>query len=665
MPEGNMDNQSPQGSVSLLQKIVRAVMGAPKHLKDPQLFHKISLIPILAWIGLGADGLSSSAYGPEEAFRALGEHTYLAVFLGLATALTVFIISYAYSRIIEHFPHGGGGYVVATHMLGEKAGVVSGSALLVDYVMTITISIASCCDAIFSYIPQGYHHYKVPVACFLTVVLIILNIRGVKESITVMAPIFMIFVSTHLLMLVYGVFTHTDKCGPLVCDVQAGFSHDLSSIGIFGILLLFVRAYSLGGGTYTGIEAVSNGLQIMREPRVQTGKRTMLYMATSLAFTAGVLFLCYALVGVKPVEGKTLNAVLADGLFSSWPMGNWISFITIFSEGALLLVAAQAGFVDGPRVMANMATDSWFPHRFAALSVRLTMRNGILLMGIAAIALLFYTHGSVSALVVMYSINVFITFSLSQLGMSKFFIQRRKEDPQWVRHLGVHLLGLVLCVTILTITVLEKFMEGGWLTLVITSVVIGLCYLIKGHYTRVREGFADLDNTLLDVPISDHGEPPPIDRNAATAIQLVSGYSGFGVHTLFSILTTFPKTYKNIIFVSVAVIDSGSFKGAEEIDALEESIKSGLEKYVALARKLGFAADYRMELATDVVESIIEVCKDVAVTYPRSTVFTGQLTFRLEKFYHRLLHNETAFAIQRRLQWDGLTTVIMPIRVRT
>jgi len=659
-----MEKSTSQEPASLLQKILRAFIGAPKHLKDPHLFHKMALIPVLAWVGLGADGLSSSAYGPEEAFRALGEHTYLAVFLGLATALTVFIISYAYSRIIEHFPHGGGGYIVATHMLGEKAGVVSGSALLVDYILTITVSIAACVDAVFSYLPQGFHHYKVPVACMLAVLLIVLNIRGVKESITVMAPIFMVFVATHLLMLVYGLFTHTDKIAPLTSDVQTGFSHDLSSIGIFGILLLFVRAYSLGGGTYTGIEAVSNGLQIMREPRVKTGKRTMVYMATSLAFTAGVLFLCYSLVGVKPVEGKTLNAVLADGLFGSWPMGNWIAFVTIFSEGALLLVAAQTGFVDGPRVMANMAVDSWLPHRFASLSVRLTMRNGIVLMGVAAIALLVYTRGSVSALVVMYSINVFVTFSLSQLGMSKFFIGRRKEDPQWLQHLSVHLVGLVLCVTILIITTVEKFMEGGWLTLLITSVVIGLCYLIKGHYTRVREGFIDLDNTLLDVPIHEHGEPPPVDQNAPTAIQLVSGYSGFGVHTLFSILTTFPKTYKNIVFVSVAVIDSGTFKGAEEIEALEESIKSGLEKYVALARKLGFAADYRMELATDVVESIIGVCMEVAEEFPRSTVFTGQLTFRLEKFYHKFLHNETAFAIQRRLQWDGLTTVIMPIRVR-
>jgi len=665
MHGGVMTTETDSNNGNFFSKIIRVFAGAPKHLKDPHLFHKMALIPVLAWVGLGADGLSSSAYGPEEAFRALGEHRYLALLLALATALTVFIISYAYSRIIEHFPNGGGGYIVASHILGEKAGVVSGSALLVDYVMTITISIASCCDALFSYLPQSLHHYKVAVACILTIFLIILNIRGVKESITILAPIFMVFVLTHLVMLMYGIMTHTDRIIPVVVAAGDGLRHDLSTIGVSGILLLFLRAYSLGGGTYTGIEAVSNGMQIMREPRVQTGKRTMIYMATSLAFTAGVLLLCYLLVGINPVEGKTLNSVLADTLFSGWPMGSAIACITIISEGALLLVAAQAGFVDGPRVMSNMAMDSWFPHRFAALSVRLTMRNGILLMGIAAIALLFYTGGSVSTLVVMYSINVFVTFSLSQLGMSKFFIQRRNEDPHWVRHLSVHLVGLVLCVTILIVTTFEKFTEGGWITLVITAVVIGLCYQIKRHYLRVRQGMKDLDETLLDVPVSAHGEPPAIDHGAPTAIQLVSGYSGFGVHTLFSILTTFPKTYKNVVFVSVAMIDSGSFKGAEEVEALEASVKASLEKYVAMAHKLGFAAEYRTALATDVVESAVDLCKQTAEEFPRSTVFTGQLTFRLEKFYHRLLHNETAFAIQRRLQWDGLTTVIMPIRVRT
>lgn len=646
-----------------LKRASRLLFGAPKALEDPHLFHKMSLIPILAWIGLGADGLSSSAYGPEEAFRALGEHRYLALFLGLATALTVFIISYAYSRIIEHFPNGGGGYIVASRMLGDKAGVVSGAALLVDYVLTITVSVASCADALFSYVPTGYHSYKVPFACAAIVLLIVLNIRGVKESISVMAPIFITFVATHLLLLLDGVFTHSERFVPLAQSVHTGLQRDVPSLGLLGLLLIFLRAYSLGGGTYTGIEAVSNGLQIMREPRVKTGKRTMLYMATSLAFTAGVLFLCYALIDIQPVPGKTLNSVLADQLFASWPLGSWLALITLVSEGALLLVAAQAGFVDGPRVMASMAVDSWFPHRFSALSERLTMRNGILLMGTAAIALLLYTRGSVSALVVMYSINVFVTFSLSQLGMTKLFWQKR-DDPQRLRHLAVHLVGLVLCVTILVITTAEKFREGGWITLLITSAVIWVCHRIRSHYQMTQRGLDELDQSLLDIQAHEPAIDRPLAKGEPTAIQLVPWYSGLGVHTLLSILSTFPRTYKNVIFVSVAVVDFGSFKGTEELEALEASVRAGLERYVQLARRLGVAAEARMVVATNVVEGAVELCKQVAEEFPRSTVFAGQLSFRQETFTHRLLHNETAFAIQRRLHWDGLTTVVLPIRAR-
>src|SRR5579864_6253234 len=140
----------------MVEKFKEIVFGKPRDIQDPHVFHNVSLVAFMAWIGLGADGLSSSAYGPDEAFRSLGEHTYLAVFLAGATGLTVFIISYAYSRIIEHFPAGGGGYVVATKLLGAEFGVVSGSALLVDYVLTITTSIASGGDAIFSMIPRAW-----------------------------------------------------------------------------------------------------------------------------------------------------------------------------------------------------------------------------------------------------------------------------------------------------------------------------------------------------------------------------------------------------------------------------------------------------------------------------------------------------------------------------
>jgi len=439
-----MESHQSENQSSFIHKLRRKLIGAPRDIRDSSIFHKISLIPLLAWIGLGADGLSSSAYGPEEAFKALGEHTYLAIFLALATALTVFTISYAYSRIIEHFPTGGGGYVVATHTLGEKAGVISGCALLVDYMLTITVSIASCGDALFSFLPMEIHPFKLPFEAFLIILLIILNLRGVKESVTVLTPIFIIFVVTHAFMLGYGILTHLGDIKPIAQEFQGNFQHGLSALGGLGMFFLFLHAYSLGGGTYTGIEAVSNGLQIIREPRVRSGKRTMTYMSTSLALTAGGIFICYLLLKVRPLEGQTLNAVLAGNLFGRWHFGHWLALITILSEGALLIVAAQAGFLDGPRVMANMAVDSWFPHRFSSFSERLTMFNGIFLMGGAALLLLIYTHGHISTLIVMYSINVFATFSLSQLGMSKYFIKNRRREKEWRKHLPVHLIGLIL-----------------------------------------------------------------------------------------------------------------------------------------------------------------------------------------------------------------------------
>jgi amino acid transporter len=648
---------------SFTEKIKEVIIGAPKNLEDPKIFHKLALVPLLAWIGLGADGLSSSSYGPEEAFRALTSHTYLALFLALGTAITVFVISYAYSRIIEHFPHGGGGYIVATHMLGEKAGVISGSALIVDYILTITVSIAACSDAIFSYLPLSYQGWKVSFAALMIVLLIVLNIRGIKESITGLAPIFITFVVTHIFLLGYGIFSHIGQWGGVMTNVHQSLSVDIKSIGIFGIFMLFIRAYSLGGGTYTGIEAVSNGLQIMRDPKVQTGKRTMAYMASSLAITAGGLFLCYLLLGVHPTQGKTLNSVLADMLYGGWSFGKTLALITIFSEGALLLVGAQAGFIDAPRVMANMAVDSWLPHRFAQFSERLTMQNGVIMVGLSALFLLFYTHGSISALVVMYSINVFLTFSLSEFGMSRFFIKHRKDHAEWKKHLSVHMTGLIMCLTILCITVYEKFLAGGWMTLVITSVLIVICYTIRRHYKKIFGEKKKFDEVLTSIPLTGIPNAAPVDTKKMTAIQLVSNFNGFGVHTFLTTIRQFPDFYKNYIFVSVVVIDQGLFKGEEGLEQHKKDTEAELQKYVEFARGLGLAADYRYAVGTDVVKTATDLCKEVYKEFPHSMVFSGKLAFSEEKFYHRLLHNETAFSIQRILHWAGVPNLILPIKM--
>ncbi len=657
------DVKPPTEESNGLKKIGRKLFGPPRNIKDPRIFHKLALVPLLAWVGLGADGLSSSSYGPEEAFRALGGHSYIAVLLALATALTVFIISGGYASVIEHFPTGGGGYVVASSTLGRKAGLVSGSALLVDYVLTITVSIASCGDALFSFLPLRYQPVKLPVEMFLVVVLIVLNIRGIKESIQVLAPIFIVFLVTHVFLIGYGILSHVPQIGPVAAGIQRDFQTGLATLGGLGILGLFVKAYSMGGGTYTGIEAVSNGLNVMREPRVQSGKRTMLYMAVSLSFTAGGLFLCYLLAGAAPATGRTLNSILANALFGGWSIGPALAFITILSEGALLMVGAQTGFAGGPQVMANMANDSWLPHRFSSLSERLTMRNGVLLLGLSSLALLAYTRGSIRLLVVMYSINVFLTFTLSNLGMSRYFLQNRKRIANWKRRLPINLLGLVLCLTILIITAVEKFLLGGWLTLVITSFVIALCASIRRHYLRVRKAKDQLDEILMAIPTSGRPNRRPVNPKDMTAILLVRDFDGFGIHTLLSIVRNFPKMYKNFIFVSVAVADSGVFKGSEGVKCLEESVREKLQKYVQLARNLGLRADFRIGTGTDVVETGTVLCRETAQEFPKSTVFAGKITFEQEKLYHRILHNETAFAIQRNLHWSGVPAVILPIRV--
>jgi len=662
--DGGPEDEPP--SSTLTQRIKYLLFGKPRDLSDSRLFHRLSLIPFLAWVGLGADGLSSSSYGPEEAFKALGGHTYLALGLAALMAFTVLLISAAYRRIIEEFPSGGGGYVVASKLLGPSAGVVSGSALLVDYVLTITISIAAAGDALFSFLPPAWQGAKLPVEFGLILLLTTLNIRGVRESVLALLPVFLLFLVTHLLLIGSGILRHLPEVSRTAEAVRGGYEHGVATIGFWGILLVFFRAYSLGGGTYTGIEAVSNGLPIMREPKVANGKRTMVYMGTSLAFTASGLLLCYLLWRVAPVPGKTMNAVLVERLAAGLPLGATFVVLTLFSEAMLLVVAAQAGFIDGPRVLANMAVDSWVPHRFAALSERLTTQNGILLMGGAALAALIYTAGNVGHLVVMYSINVFLTFSLSMFSMWRFWYQHRAVRREWKTRMALFSAGFVLCATILVITVYEKFAEGGWITVVITALLIGLCFIIRRHYRAVAAELDKLNRELGDLPrtVAPGAAPEQLDPRKPTAAVLVGSYGGVGIHTMLNVFRAFPGHFKNLVFLSVGVVDSGEFKGEHAVENLRQRTEEMLTNYVGLATGLGMPATARMAIGTEAVAEAEKLCLEVAREFPHIVFFAGKMIFQRETWYHRLLHNETALAVEKRLRWVGKCMVTMPIRVR-
>jgi hypothetical protein len=458
----------------------------------------------------------------------------------------------------------------------------------------------------------------------------------------------------------------------LAANTYREVNRDVEGIGLLATLGILLHAYSLGGGTYTGIEAVSNGLQILREPRVLTGKKTMLYMATSLAFTAGGILLCYLLNRVMHEPGKTLNASLFTNIYGGFFGGDTTTtaalvIVTLITEAAILIVAAQAGFLDGPRVLSNMALDSWVPHRLSHLSDQLVTRNGVWFMGIAALGFLAYSHGEVKLLVIMYSINVFLTFTLSQLGMCWHWWQVRRSAEPWRMKLAVNGLGLLSTSTILCVTVATKFLEGGWLTIVVTLAFISLCQAVRWHYDRVQKALKRLDDTLLGIPFQpDLKAPTPVKNvHAPTAAIVVREFDGVAVHTLLNLQRLFPNHYKNIVFVSVGVIDAGQFKGHAEMESLQRKKEEDLKSFVDYATCLGWYAEYRYALGVDLIDELEQTCNLVAKEFPRTVFFSGKLVFEEESVFTRLLHNHTPYTLQQKLQFAGRDMMILPIRVST
>jgi amino acid transporter len=652
-------------------KIKQMVIGGDRNLNDPAIFHKLSLMAFFAWIGLGTDGISSSCYGPEEAFRALTAHPSMVLIVALASAVTIFIISASYNQIIEAFPSGGGGYVVASKLLNPATGMVSGCALLVDYVLTISLSVSSGVDAIFSFLPPFLLKYKLMVAMAGVILLIIINMRGIKESVVPLVPIFLIFIFTHAFAFIYTMIVHAMDFPQVISETSAGFKTAHAELGLLGLFILIMKAYSMGAGTFTGIEAVSNGLPILRDPKIKTAQKTMVYMAVSLAVTVVGLMLGYLLYHVSPTPdmSKTLNAIYFEKMTEGWSgqAGKIFVWITLFSEATLLFIAAQTGFLDGPRVLANMALDRWFPTRFAMLSNRLVTQNGILLMGIAAFLTIIITRGDVRMLVILYSINVFITFVLSQLGMMRHWWHVRHNAHHWKKSFMINSIGFILTLFILCSVVVLKFNEGGWVTIFVTGTLIVTVLLIKRHYINAGAYLQTLD-TLVTAISQEMGRPAPehspeCDTKAKTAVIFVSGFNGIGLHTLMGVIRMFENVFKNFVFVQIGIVDAGIFKGSDEINRLQEHTTSEVSKYVEYMRRNGYYAESFTAIGNDVVKEVFDLTPKIREKFSDVVFFGGQMVFPEETFFTKRLHNYITFALQRRFYNEGTPFMIMPIRI--
>ena len=658
----------------LIKRLKTLTIGKALNPFDPKIFHRLSLIALFAWVGLGSDALSSSSYGPAEAFITLGQHAYLAVFVALGTVLTIIIISSSYSQITELFPNGGGGYLVASKLLSPTLGMVSGCALLIDYILTITLSIASGVEALFSFLPAEWKTFQLLAAVMCVLIILLLNLRGVKESVMILMPIFLLFVVTHLGLLAYAFADHFMNFPKVATGIVVDSVGTVKEIGLLGLVLLVLRSYSMGAGTYTGLEAVSNGIPILREPKVQTAKRTMKLMAASLIFMVIGLMICYLLYDVVPQEGKTLNAVLFENITAGWGMpGYYLVILTLVSEAALLFVAAQTGFLDGPRVLANMAVDRWVPTRFATLSDRLVTQNGILIMGGSALTLMILAGGSVSFLLVLYSITVFVTFSLSQAGMVRYWWKARSVVKNWNKKIMVNGLGFVMTSFILISMIYVKFDQGGWITLLITGAMIAIVIAVRSHYNRTAQLIKKLNMILPAAEIAGSDALPDmvensektgvIDHKAKTAVLLVNGFNGTGIYTLSSIFKSFGDSFKNFLFIEVGVIDAGTFKGEYEMKSLRTEVNKELDHYVSFMKQRGYYAESLTAVGIDVVEEITKMTPDILKRFPNTVFFGGQIIFPRSTRLSKWLHNYTLLSLEKRLSAQGVQLHMVPIKV--
>jgi hypothetical protein len=651
-----------------LSTLRERLIGRPRDHASLPARRSIALVAFFAWVGIGANALSSTAYGPEFAFRALGTHVHLGLFLALATAVTVFVIAASYNQVIELFPTGGGGYRAASELIAPRAGLVAGAALIVDYALTIAISTAAGVDALFSLLPAAWQPAKIEAALLLVGALLALNLRGAQPSLRLLLPVFLAFLGTHALLLLVGIGGRVEAMPTLLPDTLAATGALAQETSWLFVAAILLRAYSLGGATYAGIEAISNNVQTLAEPRLRTGRLTMLYMALALALTAGGILLLYQVRSTAPVEGDTLNAVAFGDVLHEMGFvgGSHLTALAIVlaSEAALLFVAANSAFIGGPSMLANMANDSWVPHQFRYLSSRLVTQNGLLLMGIAAAVILLITRGSVAVLVVLYAINVFITFTLALAGLTRYWLQHPPASlRRWLARLALSLLGLAVCGGILVVTTVEKFFEGGWLTLAITGCVIAACLGIRRHYDALRVKLKTMEAQFEGVPYGSTTEAPPLDPEAPTAVFIVGSSRGGGMHALLRVQRLFPDVYKNFVFINARSVDAGAFGGQDRLEALKTEANAALSYFVQFCRSHGMAAKSYLVFGTDAVQELVTLAKRVQKDFPHAVFFVSKLVFEKENWITNLLHNQAALTLQRRLHLLNMQMIILPMRL--
>jgi hypothetical protein len=313
-------------------------------------------------------------------------------------------------------------------------------------------------------------------------------------------------------------------------------------------------------------------------------------------------------------------------------------------------------------VLYNMAADSWVPHKFRYLSTRLVTKNGIIMMGLAALLVLYGTNGETTLLVVLYSISVFLTFALSLFGLCKYWWIHRGER-HWFDRLMLSLVGSAICAVILAMLIYNNFTKGGWATLFIIGGIVGICTYIRHHYDDTKAQLLKIDAIFAAQPLGPQDSEPPLIKDAPTAVFLVGSSKGGGIHTLLWVQRMFPDHFKNFVFISARTVDVRSYGGAEALEHVKKSAQETLDYFVYFCHSYGLAATSYLSFGTDPVADYTLLSSKVSSDFSNCIFFASKLVFEDENWFTRLLHNQAALALQRRFHFKNMQLVILPMKL--
>ncbi|HZZ81308.1 MAG TPA: APC family permease [Gemmataceae bacterium] len=584
---------------------------------------------------LGLDALGSAAYGPEAALALLiplgaAGTGYIGPISAIIIAL-LFIVYFSYRQTIAAYPHGGGSYTVAKENLGTMAGLLAASALLLDYVLVVAVGISAGVGALISAVPS-LHPYTLHLGLALLTLITVINLRGARESgLAFVMPTYL-FIASLLIVLIIGVIKSLlgdSAPAPVQANSEALATETNAS------LWLLMRSFASGCTAMTGVEAVSNGVSAFREPSVQHARRTLTAIIVLLAvMLAGIAYLCWAFeIGAKEEAKEGYESVLSQLTVAVVGRG-WFYYVTIGSVLAVLALSANTGFADFPRLCRVIAQDGFLPHSFAHRGRRLVYSNGILVLAGLAGGLLIAFGGITDHLIPLFAVGAFLAFTLSQAGMVAHWW--KVGGPHSRMSMLVNGAGALATGVALVIVAVSKFMEGAWVVIVLIPMLMVLFAGIRSHYRSVGRELA----TAL--PLDASGIEPPV------VLLPIRGWSAITRKALRLALKFSPQVY------ALHVADDPNVMAELEDTWHERVQKPAVAAGFPPPQVIIIYSPYR-KLYAPLMQAVADLQRkhpgrDIAVLVPELVP---------TRWYHVLLHNQTAAVIKAYLLFSGFRRVVV------